>query len=189
MLNEGIGGEIGIGVAENDYFKQRAMPGWKSGSKGYHGDGETSLGDGKNKIDSPIHSLTDGKLFLESEKGVEWGAPLFHKGDVVGCGIDHKRNTLFFTVMSPNKPSPGHTLRFFGIAIDNFEVSSKAMDVMRRLPFFLLFLQLTGRDLYPVVGFGSHGASVAVNFGDEPFQFDIVKHMEEGTSCVTHHAL
>jgi SPRY domain len=51
------------------------MPGWDSGSWGYHGD--------------------DGKLFSESSRGKSYG-PTYGKGDTVGCGIDFPKCELFF---------------------------------------------------------------------------------------------
>jgi len=73
------------------------MPGWYGGSWGYHGD--------------------DGALFLESGSGssppgtVSAERKRFGKGDVVGCGVNMERGTLFFT-LNRNRLVQGKAARF-----------------------------------------------------------------------------
>ena len=52
------------------------LPGWEPESWGYHGD--------------------DGNAFSCHALGKGYG-PLFASGDIIGCGINFKNNTAFFT--------------------------------------------------------------------------------------------
>jgi hypothetical protein len=52
------------------------MPGWHAGSWGYHGD--------------------DGKKFNAQGIGKEFG-PRYGRGDIVGCGVDMRAKSAFFT--------------------------------------------------------------------------------------------
>jgi hypothetical protein len=52
------------------------MPGWDSGSWGYHGD--------------------DGRLFSEDGRGTPFG-PTYGTGDTIGCGIDFQKKEISFT--------------------------------------------------------------------------------------------
>ena len=65
---------VAIGICKNR-SKQTGMPGWSHGSWGYHGD--------------------DGKKF-ESGIGSTYG-PVYGTGDVIGCGIDWKTESVFYT--------------------------------------------------------------------------------------------
>lgn len=52
------------------------MPGWASGSWGYHGD--------------------DGCKFAAQSTGDKYG-PLYGEGDTIGCGVDFHERSAFFT--------------------------------------------------------------------------------------------
>jgi serine/threonine-protein phosphatase 6 regulatory ankyrin repeat subunit B len=72
----GLNGCIGIGFTDED-FKNNRQPGWESNSYSYHGD--------------------DGNLFHEPwMPGIEFG-PTFSTNDIVGAGIDHLKQKIFFT--------------------------------------------------------------------------------------------
>lgn len=73
----GLDGRIGIGFTDED-FKNYRQPGWESNSYGYHGD--------------------DGALFHDGGFRVESNfGPTFSTNDIVGAGIDHLKQNIFFT--------------------------------------------------------------------------------------------
>eukprot|EP00026_Physarum_polycephalum_P005011 Phypoly_transcript_05037.p1 GENE.Phypoly_transcript_05037~~Phypoly_transcript_05037.p1 ORF type:complete len:628 (+),score=87.80 Phypoly_transcript_05037:240-1886(+) len=74
LIHGGSGQHIGMGLARKFYYK--LMPGWMKGSIGFHAD--------------------DGRIFLSMDFGLETTEP-WHVGDVCGCGIDFRRNNIFFT--------------------------------------------------------------------------------------------
>jgi len=72
----GLDGRIGIGFTDED-FKNYRQPGWESNSYGYHGD--------------------DGALFHDGfTVDINFG-PTFSTNDIVGAGIDHLKQNIFFT--------------------------------------------------------------------------------------------
>lgn len=77
ILEPGHDSSIGIGLAPRGH-SLGGMPGWYSGSYGYHCD--------------------DGQKFEGDEIGMgrEWG-PCCTRGDVVGCALDLKQRLMFFT--------------------------------------------------------------------------------------------
>ncbi|GAQ84119.1 spla ryanodine receptor domain-containing protein [Klebsormidium nitens] len=66
---------IAIGFTDEN-FKHSRQPGWEAGSYGYHGD--------------------DGKAYHASGRGDAYG-PTFTTGDVVGAGVNHATQEIFFT--------------------------------------------------------------------------------------------
>ncbi|KAI6192653.1 hypothetical protein M3Y96_01249700 [Aphelenchoides besseyi] len=75
IVEKGETGYIGIGLSEKNVDINR-LPGWESGSYGYHGD--------------------DGNFFAGSGKGGTYG-PNFSTGDTIGCGINFMNRSIFFT--------------------------------------------------------------------------------------------
>ncbi|KAF0541742.1 SPRY-domain-containing protein [Gigaspora margarita] len=73
--DKGINKIIGIGFCEKEADLNR-MPGWDYGSLGYHGN--------------------DGKFFCCSGYGDPYG-PSFSTGDTIGCCLNFKNNTVFYT--------------------------------------------------------------------------------------------
>jgi hypothetical protein len=114
------------------------MPGWRTGSWAYHGD--------------------DGKLFLEQGRGVRYG-DTYGTGDVVGCGLDSKKNELFFT---KNGEYVGKYLRYlYHFTVDpNFPITGSAGSAPK------------GR-LFAVVGIGCQGVHFSINFGPDGFRYNI----------------
>jgi len=78
-------GRISIGFTGED-SKNNQHPGWESNSYGYHGD--------------------DGALFHETGYGSNFG-PKFSTDDIVGAGIDHLKQKIFFT---KNGELVGHSI-------------------------------------------------------------------------------
>jgi Ran-binding protein 9/10 len=66
---------IGVGFCHVD-CPLSGMPGWISGSWGYHGD--------------------DGKKYCQNWQGTDYG-PTYGAEDVVGCGVNFTTNSAFFT--------------------------------------------------------------------------------------------
>lgn len=66
---------IGIGFSGKNVALTRA-PGWENESWGYHGD--------------------DGHIFASQNVGKHYG-PTFSSGDTIGCGINFRTSTAFFT--------------------------------------------------------------------------------------------
>lgn len=64
-----------MGVSGRDFPLER-QTGWEDGSYGYFG--------------------ADGKKFFESMKGEAY-AESYGTGDIVGCGLYHSKQELFFT--------------------------------------------------------------------------------------------
>lgn len=72
--------------------------------------------------------------------------PVFHKGDVIGCGYVYSTQTVFFTRNSQLVGTP---------------------------------FTAPPAGFYPTLGFRSVGESVKVNFGKEPFAFNVLKFVQE----------
>ncbi|KAK6344811.1 hypothetical protein TWF718_006765 [Orbilia javanica] len=75
IMNKSREGLISIGFCGADVHLNR-LPGWEPNSWGYHGD--------------------DGKSFCCSGMGKAYG-PQFNSKDVIGCGINFRTHTAFFT--------------------------------------------------------------------------------------------
>ncbi|GMR53292.1 hypothetical protein PMAYCL1PPCAC_23487 [Pristionchus mayeri] len=73
-------GYMGVGLCQKS-VKMNRLPGWDAQSYGYHGD--------------------DGNFFSASGTGVAYG-PTFGKDDVIGCGLNLVRKTVFFTKNGAN---------------------------------------------------------------------------------------
>jgi len=122
---------VGIGFSGPKVALSR-IPGWEPDSYAYHGD--------------------DGQLFSNTTSGRSYG-PKFGTLDVIGCGINFRTNTAFFT-------KNGHLL---GTAF---------RDLKPNMPY------------YPTVGMKKPGETVRVNFGQEPFAFDIDKMVHDEKTTI-----
>ncbi|KNG48813.1 ran-binding protein [Stemphylium lycopersici] len=132
VISKGKDGRmIGIGFSGPKVALSR-IPGWEPDSYAYHGD--------------------DGQVFSNTTSGKSYG-PKFGTLDVIGCGINFRTNTAFFT-------KNGHLL---GTAF---------RDLKPNMPY------------YPTVGMKKPGETVRVNFGQEPFAFDIDKMVEDEKATI-----
>ncbi|KAF1835327.1 SPRY-domain-containing protein [Decorospora gaudefroyi] len=122
---------IGIGFSGPKVALSR-IPGWEPDSYAYHGD--------------------DGQIFSNTTSGKSYG-PKFGTLDVIGCGINFRTNTAFFT-------KNGHML---GTAFRELKLN---------MPY------------YPTVGMKKPGETVRVNFGQEPFAFDIDKMVQDEKAAI-----
>ncbi|KAK9238325.1 concanavalin A-like lectin/glucanase domain-containing protein [Lipomyces kononenkoae] len=75
VLSRGKDGFIGVGFC-GPKVQLNKMPGWVADSWGYHGD--------------------DGNTFACQNSGKQYG-PTFSTGDVIGCGINFRNRTAFYT--------------------------------------------------------------------------------------------
>ena len=128
------------------------MPGWDSGSWGYHGD--------------------DGHSFNESGRGKGYG-PTYDQGDIIGCGVNFERGTAFFT-------KNGEMLgRCYQLIIQYIPLSCQLLRSREKVANFKTFHEIGDAfdnirgKLYPMVGFDTTmtGAHVSVNFGDKDFMY------------------
>ncbi|CAE7219577.1 hypothetical protein PTNB73_09874 [Pyrenophora teres f. teres] len=132
VISKGKDGRmIGIGFSGPKVALSR-IPGWEPDSYAYHGD--------------------DGQVFSNTTSGRSYG-PKFGTLDVIGCGINFRTNTAFFT-------KNGHLL---GTAF---------RDLKPNMPY------------YPTVGMKKPGETVQVNFGQEPFAFDIDKMVHDEKTAI-----
>ena len=95
----------------------------------------------------------DDGYFYEQKGGQGWG-PKFGASDVVGCCISFQESLIFYTK------------------------NGKCLDAAFKRLTFKTPNQPEQNDIYPTIRIRSNGERVHVNFGKEPFVFDIVKWME-----------
>jgi hypothetical protein len=138
---------IGVGFSGSKVALSR-IPGWEPDSYAYHGD--------------------DGQVFSNTTSGKNYG-PKFGTLDVIGCGINFRTNTAFFT-------KNGHMLGKCGRCIysnASLTVTGIAFrDLKPNMPY------------YPTVGMKKPGETVWVNFGQEPFAFDIDKMVQDEKAAI-----
>ena len=91
----------------------------------------------------------DGAIFHGRGRQLSKYGPSFGPGDVVGCGIDYSDSTVFFTLN--------------GVCLGTA---------------FTLFPRADATELYPTVGVDA-AVSVTLNYGREPFVFDLLQHMSK----------
>jgi Ran-binding protein 9/10 len=95
----------------------------------------------------------DGRLFHDSTWGRPFG-PTFTTDDVIGCGLDFRRRLIFYTK------------------------NGKLLDAAARNLSFKPPLEPEEDDVYPLIGLHSDEERVRVNFGKEPFLFNIGKYVK-----------
>ena len=127
------------------YFEMKVL---SQGEKGSIGIGITPNGSRVDRMpgweDGTIgYHGDDGSFFHQTGYGADYG-PKFSRGDVVGCGIVIEDGKVFFTKNGT----------FLGMAPSSF-------------PKDIFHVR------YPTIGLHSKHEAVEVNFGQEPFVFDI----------------
>ncbi|KAK8192463.1 CTLH/CRA C-terminal to lish motif domain-containing protein [Phyllosticta paracitricarpa] len=121
VVGKGKEGLIGIGFSGSKVALHR-LPGWEPDSWGYHGD--------------------DGYSFCSTSSGKAYG-PKFGTADVIGCGINFRTNTAFFTK---------NGVSLVGAAFRNIPEKE---------------------EFYPSIGVKKPGEHLRTNFGQDPFVYDI----------------
>jgi hypothetical protein len=137
---------IGVGFSGPKVALSR-IPGWEPDSYAYHGD--------------------DGQIFSNTTSGKTYG-PKFGTLDVIGCGINFRTNTAFFT-------KNGHMQGEYAdceIWIALTRSGTAFRDLKPNMPY------------YPTVGMKKPGEMVRVNFGQEPFAFDIDKMVQDEKAAI-----
>ncbi|KAF2768842.1 SPRY-domain-containing protein [Teratosphaeria nubilosa] len=140
ILSRGKDGLIGIGFSSKKAGLNR-LPGWESESWAYHGD--------------------DGFAFACTASGKAYG-PRFSSQDVVGCGINFRTGSAFFT----------RNGQYLGTAFTGVTKAEREGRSERE------------RLLYPSVGVKKPSEHLKVNFGKQPFVFDIDDMMEQERKMV-----
>ena len=69
---------VAVGLSSSRFLSNHRLPGWDSESYGYHGD--------------------DGNIFHGHGRQIAAYGPKFSVGDTVGCGINYRTKSIFFTL-------------------------------------------------------------------------------------------
>jgi hypothetical protein len=143
------------------------LPGWEKNSWGYHGDDGNSFAAERN---GTKYGPKYGSTSLLTNPDHETNVIISAAGDVIGCGIDFSQHKVFYTkngsllgtslLRLSYEHHDSHSVVIAGPAFDN--VGNDC-------------------DIYPSVGLRYAGEAIRVNFGHEPFKFDIEYH----TSSIT----
>lgn len=142
-------------------------PGWEPESWGYHGD--------------------DGNCYSSHNSGKQYGPP-FTTGDTVGCGVNFRLGTVFFTKNGVLLGEPvcltSHRRDRRRRYTDHVLCSAKllpphlssAPGLWARADLYhikgVAFREVKGK-LFPSVGLKKTGEHIRANFGQTPFIFDI----------------
>ncbi|KAK9899895.1 SPRY-domain-containing protein [Cystobasidium minutum MCA 4210] len=176
IVSKGQKGYIGIGFSSRAVDLER-LPGWNPESYGYHGD--------------------DGKAFACSGTGQAY-SERFGSGDIIGCGIDFVAKRAFFVKNG----------KWLGYVFDlSYQLGEREDPTLK--PGYGAGTGTTRRDrergksketpgtapllFYPTIGLQTPGETVKVNFGQEPFKFDIEsfvkRRQRESTASVLSHPI
>lgn len=119
------------------------LPGWDNESWAYHGD--------------------DGKAFVGENQGQgrPFG-PTYGVNDTIGCGVNFTTRSGFFTKNGILVGMPPLFPRYSRIKLTIVGTAFKDLPTSKSIAF------------YPSIGMKRHnGMHVRVNFGQQPFMFDI----------------
>ncbi|BGP18373.1 hypothetical protein JCM10213_000368 [Rhodosporidiobolus nylandii] len=143
IKDKGVSGYIGIGLSHRTVSLSR-LPGWEENSYGFHAD--------------------DGRAFCCQGTGEPFG-PTFTTGDVIGCGVD-------FTGAGPPRGERERS-GVKGREAQKQNATGGRVFFTKNGEFLgYAFCNLQGK-LYPTVGLRTPRECVRVNFGADPFRFDI----------------
>ncbi len=150
---------IGIGFADKAVALTRT-PGWEPNSYGYHGD--------------------DGHFYASQNVGKHYG-PTFTAGDVIGCGLNFRTSSIFYTKNGehlgecmPRSPAPGFPPRSCSVVVESVSVFlSVSAHTLPDSGVASSEVKGPNLKLFPTVGLKKHGEHVRVNFGQTPFVFDV----------------
>lgn len=137
---------IGVGFSGPKVALSR-IPGWEPDSFAYHGD--------------------DGQIFNNTTSGKNYG-PKFGTLDVIGCGINFRTNTAFFTKNGHLLGKSAHSLLLHVLTT----TGTAFRDLKPNMPY------------YPTIGMKKPGETLRANFGQEPFAFDIDKMMQDEKAAI-----
>ena len=157
VIDSGAQGFIGFGLCAGDVQLDR-LPGWERNSIGWHGD--------------------DGHIFRDSGMGTAYG-PKYGTGDIVGCCWNRITGDVYFTkqgallkrafrnvapsrLLPPKPTAPANGGDGGGERLGG--------DSAR---------QRRAESWYPVVGLRTRGEVVEVNFGQQPFLFDLETYVRQ----------
>lgn len=136
---------IAIGFSTKAATLSRPI-GWEPESWAYHGD--------------------DGRCFTAQNVGKVFG-PTFNKNDVIGCGVNFKSNSAFFTRNGILLGKHLACVGFLSCLSLTAGVGEPFHDVVKG-----------DRKLYPAISLKRLGEKVKTNFGQDPFLFNINQMME-----------
>lgn len=145
-------------------MKLSRLPGWEKNSWGYHGDDGYSFAAEKNG--TPYGPKFGSEFCFNLLFGCDLTSLscMIAAGDVVGCGVDFSLNRAFYTKNGT----------FLGLYSSFLKLIYYA-NLITTGNVFQQVGSLTA--IYPSVGLRHSGEAVRVNFGHEPFKYDIEDHV------------
>ncbi|CAM1500746.1 Fc.00g099080.m01.CDS01 [Cosmosporella sp. VM-42] len=139
---------IGIGFSAKPVPLSRPV-GWEPDSWGYHGD--------------------DGRCFAGRQEGKQFG-PKYNQGDTVGCGVNFRDGTAFFTKN--------------GVKVGQYKYHGRIEARKLTVAEGTTFTDVTRNKLYPVISLKKNLEMIQANFGQSPFIYNIDDFMKDETKRI-----